>query len=138
MSKAAGNPFRMDGIEVINFSLNPPIAMEESKETFEFSIELEQKTNADKKLIIVFTSIDIKDSESKNALANLRVACGFEITAFDLVIKRNKDGQYAIPHEISIIVNRVAIATTRGILFSQLRGSYLQKSILPLLHFEMS
>jgi hypothetical protein len=129
-------PFKIHGIELISFSLQPQPAREYPKEIFEFNIQQEPKTNAEKRLIIIFTTVIIKESGQEAVLANLKVACGFEMLFFESTIKRNKEGDYIIPHELNSTITRIAIATTRGVLYSQLRGSYLQNTALPVLPIE--
>lgn len=127
--------YKINGIELLSFSIQsqPP---NEYSEIFKFNIQQEEKTNAEKKIIIIFTSITIRNFEDRETLASLHVACGFEFTDFDDVFKKNKEETYLIPHELNIAINRISIATTRGILFNELRGTYLQNSILPILYFE--
>lgn len=129
-------PFKIHGIELITFSIQPQSAREYPKDIFEFNIQQEQKTNAERRLIIVFTTITIKETGKDIFLANLQVACGFEISSFEELIKKDKEGNFLIPHDLNIAVNRIAVATTRGILYAQLRGSYLQNSTLPVLPIE--
>ena len=128
-------PFKIQGLELITFSIQPQ-PKEYSKDVFEFNIQQEQKTNADKRLIIIFTSVIIKESGKATSLANLVVACGFEIHSFENIIKRDEGGDYTIPHELNIAISRISVAITRGILYSQLRGSYLHNINLPLLPIE--
>jgi len=54
---------------------------------------------------------------------------------FDNIITKG-DGGYVIPHELNVAINRISLSTSRGILFSELRGYYLQDMILPLLPIE--
>lgn len=129
-------PYKIHGIELISFSIQPQQAREYSKDIFEFNIQQEQKTNSEKHLIIVFTTITIRDAEKDSLLANLQVACGFEIPSFESLIKKGKEENFLIPHNLNIALNRIAIATARGILYAQLRGSYLQNSTLPILPIE--
>lgn len=128
--------FKIHGIELISFSIQPQSAREYPKEIFEFNIHQEQKTNAEKKLIIVFTSINIRETGKEISLASLNVACGFEVLAFNEILRKNPQGEYLIPHDLNTSITRISIATTRGILYSQLRGSYLQNSTLPVLPIE--
>lgn len=131
-------PFKIHGIDLIAFSIQPQPAKMISKDVFEFSIRQEQKTNADKRLIIIFSFITIKESGKEVELASLQVGCGFEVASFGNVIKKNKEGDYLIPHELNIALNRISIAVSRGILYSQVRGSYLQDLTLPLVPIEYS
>lgn len=128
--------FKIHGIELISFSIQPQQAGEYRKDSFEFNIQQEQKTNVPKHLIIVFTTVTIRERGKNTLLANLEVACGFEIPSFESIIKRDKNRDFLIPHDLNVVVNRISIATTRGILYTHLRGSYLQNSILPVLPIE--
>ncbi len=128
--------FKIHGIELISFSIQPQQATAYRKDTFEFNIQQEQKTNAEKRLLIVFTTVTIKEAGKDLFLANLQVACGFEIPSFESLVKKDKNGNFLIPHDLNVAISRIAIATTRGILYTQLRGSYLQHSTLPLLSIE--
>ena len=129
-------PLRLHGIELISFSIQPKPAKDYSGEIFDFNINQELKTNDKKKLIIAFTTITIRESGKDPSLANLVVACGFEISAFERTLKKNIDGAYSIPHDLNTAISRISIATARGILYSQLRGSYLQSTTLPVLPVE--
>jgi len=129
-------PFKIHGIELISFSIQPQQYREYRKETLEFNIQQEHKTNVEKRLIIVFTTVTIRETEKDMILAQLQVACGYEISPFESLIKKDKDGDFVIPHDLNVAVSRISIATTRGILYTQLRGSYLQNSTLPVLPIE--
>lgn len=129
-------PFKLHGIELISFSVQPQPASEHAKDAFEFNINQQHKTNAEKKIIIVFVSIHIREAGKEPSLASLNIACGFEILSFDDTVKKNAKGEYVIPHDLSTTLSRISIATARGILYSQLRGSYLQNATLPILPVE--
>jgi hypothetical protein len=83
-----------------------------------------------------FTSVAIRSSGSETILASINVACGFEFPSFEKIFKKNTAGIYLIPQALNTSINRISIATARGILYSQLRGSYLQNSTLPILDIE--
>jgi hypothetical protein len=129
---------KIHGIELISFSIQPQPIKTDSKDIFDFDIRQEHKTNAEKKLLIVFTYINIRESGKEILLANLNMACGFEIPFFESIIRRNKEGDYIIPNDLNATINRISIATSRGFLSCQLRGTYLQRSTLPLLPVENS
>ncbi|MET7000096.1 hypothetical protein [Chitinophaga defluvii] len=128
--------FKIQGIELVSFSIQPQQATAFHKDALEFNIQQEQKTNAEKRLLIVFTTVTIKEAGKNSFLANLQVACGFGVPSFESLIKSDKKGNFILPHDLNIAISGIAIATTRGILYAQLRGSYLQNLILPLLPIE--
>lgn len=129
-------PFLLQGIELMSFSILPQQSHDHVNEIFQFNVQQEQKANQEKRLIIIFTTVTVADVDVNNTLANILVACGFEIPAFDDIIKRDKEDNFLIPHDLNISLNRIAIATTRGILYAQLRGSYLQDTLLPIVPIE--
>lgn len=129
-------PFKLHGIELISFSIHPQSDRDCPKGEFEFNINQEQKTNDEKKIIIVFTSVAIRTSGKEPILASISVACGFEFPFFGKIFKKNPAGIFLIPQDLSTSINRISIATARGILYSQLRGSYLQGSTIPILDIE--
>lgn len=129
-------PFSIHGIELITFSILPLPGAENINDAFEFNIQQEQKTNAEKHLVIIFTHVIIKEPGADSFLATIQVACGFEISSFETIIKKDRENNFLIPHELNVSLNRIAVATTRGILYVQLRGSYLQNTTLPIVPFE--
>ncbi len=128
--------FNIHGIELVSFSIQPQQTGEYRTDTFEFNIQQEQKTSAEKRLLIVFSTITVKEAGKDTVLASLQVACGFEIVSFESIMKKDKEGNFLIPHNFHVTTNRIAAATARGILYAQLRGSYLQNAILPVLPVE--
>lgn len=120
---------------MITFTVQPQPANALAEAAFEFNVQQEQKTNAGKRLIIVFTTVTIREPGKEALLARLQVASGFEVPHFEQLIKKEGEG-YSIPLELSGPMSSIAAATARGVLYSQLRGSYLQHSILPLLPVE--
>jgi hypothetical protein len=69
-------------------------------------------------------------------LAAITVACGFSIPSFDTVVTIPASGEYLLSDDYGAAIARIATGIVRGILYSQLRGSYLQDLILPLLPAE--
>ncbi|WP_143011430.1 hypothetical protein [Chitinophaga filiformis] len=125
----------LHGIELLSFSLSPEpsTGSKERQASYEFNVQQEQKTNVDKQMVIVFTTVTLIQSGNTLPLASATVACGFGIPMFEETLTRQTNGEYLIPADIGQAVSRAATGITRGILYSQLRGSYLQDCILPLL-----
>ena len=127
--------FHLHGIELLSFSLvpEPSSGNKEKQATYEFNVQQEQKINVERQLVIVFTTITVRQSANTPSLAIATVACGFGISSFEGALTRQANGEYLIAPGIGQAVARTAIGIARGILYSQLRGSYLQDCILPLL-----
>lgn len=129
---AEGKPFKVHGIELISFSIQPKKG-ESANNLFEFNIKQESKTNLDKFLIVVFTKITIKEAGSDLVLSHFDAVCSFKLENFENHIKKGDGDNYVIPHELNVEISRISVATCRGMLYCQLRGTYLQNIILPLL-----
>jgi len=125
----------LHGIELLSFSLSPePFAGSKEKQvSYEFNVQQQQKTNPDKQLVVVFTTVTVVPSGSTLPLATATVACGFGIPVSERTLTRQTSGEYLISADVGQAVSRAATGITRGILYSQLRGSYLQDCVLPLL-----
>ena len=50
----------------------------------------------------------------------------------DYFTKNEKENKYEVPEELEIVLKSAGISTSRGIIFSELEGTYLQGIILPL------
>ena len=129
--------FRLHGIELLSFSLTEPPVSDKSIKSFQFNFEQNQKAEREKKLIVNIVTIKINDTKSKAQLAYVKIACGFEIAAFHEVVKEGSHGEAIIDHALNINLSKIAAATARGVLFSQLKGSYLHRAMLPILPFEL-
>lgn len=127
--------FNLQGIELLSFSLlpEPSAGRGVGEVTYEFNIQQEQKTNVNKKLVIVFTTVKVMQPGSSQPLAAVTAACGFGIPSFDTTVTIQASGEYLLQDDYKAAIARTAIGVIRGMLYSLLRGSYLQDFILPLL-----
>lgn len=122
--------FKLKGLELLNVTMNQPEKPLPEPVTFHFKINLEQKINFEKKLVFVVTSIMVsheKDKESK--LGSITTSCIFEVTNLDEFV--NLKNQVSFTDETLLSLNEISISTTRGILFSQFRGTFLHQAFLP-------
>jgi hypothetical protein len=129
--------FIMQGIELIAFSVLPYSDKYPGKNGVEFSVQQELKINVEKKLLIVFTSIVIKDVSKNVSLATFEIACGYELPSFETMMKKDENGNYIIPHDLNTTIGKISLGTSRGIVFTLLKTTALQDIILPVIPFEM-
>lgn len=129
--------FVIKNIELLNKTLNlpelPDLA-EDKLPPHEFLVGLEIRVNEEDKTSAHAFEVKIVDKE-KNELvwASLRVGCIFSILNFDDIVIRKEDGQTEMPDEYINLLNTIAIGTSRGVLYSELRGTFLHHAILPIL-----
>ncbi|MBV7530667.1 hypothetical protein [Chitinophaga sp. sic0106] len=127
--------FHLQGIEILAFSFTE-YNIAADVDSIRFDIEQEQKARQEKSLIINIVSIQLLNIKSSAKLAHLKIACGFEVPSFDKAVKQGKQGEAIIDHHLNASLNRISIATARGILFSQLKGTTLHHAIMPILALE--
>ena len=125
--------YKLLNIDLISFALLPKPEKEFSKADVEFNIRQESQVDKGKELVTVFTLIYFRESGNEEFMAYIEVACIFEVKHLKKLIKKDEvaAGSY-ISNELDKSMNRIAIATARGILYSQLKGTYLHEYIMPL------
>lgn len=123
--------FRIHGIEIISLSLNqrPDEGFEGTAYNFAYAVE--NKIEPDKNLIVSFVKVDITELDKSVILGNIIVACGIEVPNLINVLPRDAENLPTIPQELDLVIRAVAISTTRGIMFSEFKGTYLHNAIFP-------
>ncbi len=119
-------------IEIIQSVLNPLPKPELKEENFFFNIQVEQKIDAANKLIQVIVHIHIQSNEVENELASLSTLCMFYIENLDALIEKGGEKMQLPDHFINTL-SSIAISTSRGIIFTLFRGTYLHRAILPII-----
>lgn len=120
-------------IEVIEFSLNQPPQPGLKSDNFLFNIEVQQRIDAEHKVVHDIIKLKVSSSEVQEVLGQLSTLCVFHIDNFEEVVKY-KDGVAVLPVEFTNQLNNIAISTTRGVMFTMFRGSYLHRAILPIVY----
>lgn len=119
-------------IELLNSSLQYPANPTTASTAFNFSIRIESKADAANKLVFVIVHVDIKTEDLSLVLGSLSLSCIYEIADFDAVIKMDAGGNLVMPEPLIETLNSQSISTTRGVMFSMFRGTFLHGAVLPL------
>ena len=77
--------------------------------------------------------ITINELDNQAKLAFFKTICLFEFPEFDAHFTKREDNNFDIPVDLEIMLKSVSISTARGVVFSELRGTYLHGAILPLI-----
>jgi hypothetical protein len=120
-------------IELLNESLKLPADSNTAITTFNFNINIESKADALNKLVFVIVHVEIKNDNQSLVLGALSVSCIFEIVNFNDIIKIEEDGKLNIPQRLIETLNIISISTTRGIMFSTFKGTFLHGAVLPII-----
>lgn len=123
--------YRLSGIHILAKNVVelsqpfPPTAI------FNFNIAVETRVQADARAVMPFVTVILTEVEKGQILASFKAVYAFQVENFVEAIKLNDQGIYAIPPELEVMIRAVAISTTRGIIYSELRGTYLHNAIMP-------
>jgi hypothetical protein len=121
--------YRFKGIEIISSSM-AVMPAEGSTGNFIFDINVEMRVQANISAVMPFVRVSIKDNQTP--AAQMVVACVFEVVDFNEHIKMNQQGQYEVPIEFQNFLIPIAISTTRGVVFSEFKGTWLHFAIMPI------
>ncbi len=126
--------FSFKGIEIVQSSLNlkPAHKLDNKDEDFIFNIEVNQKIDASNKLVFVFVRILVLLPDMKEEVGSFTSLCVFNVENFHEISKPENEQESLPPHFMNTL-SSVSISTTRGLMFTHFKGTYLHKAILPII-----
>jgi hypothetical protein len=137
MAKIENKDFNVEmqirAIELLSGSLNLPANPNTPVTNFNFNISIESRADAVNKLVFVIVHVEIKNDDHSVVLGALSVSCIFEIVNFEDVITVEADGKVNIPQRLIETLNIISISTTRGVMFSTFKGTFLHGAVLPII-----
>lgn len=137
MTKIENNDFNVEmqlkAIEILNSSMNLPAHTNTPAANFNFNISIESRTDSSKKLVFVIVHVEIKNDNLSVVLGSISASCIYEIVNFDEVIKTEADGRVNIPEKLIETLNIISLSTTRGVMFSYFKGTFLHGAVLPII-----
>ena len=125
--------FKMVDIQIIKFSINQPLEIETSLTNFNFKITPDVRIADQLHHIAAIMNIEVETMDMLHQFANMSIGYVFEIENFDEVIPLDANGLYNVPDPLVVTLLSVATSTTRGILFTYLKGTFLHNAILPII-----
>src|SRR5690606_9052069 len=97
-----------------------------------FDIKLTHDLDKENSRVKILVEITITARSSGKPLASLIVGHALEIIDMDTYIQVDDTGRVAMPEVLKDILNSISISTTRGVMCSAHRGTWLEHAILPL------
>ena len=123
---------RFKDIDILAKMLAPkPIDFDGDYYSFDFNGET--RVLAEQKVVVTLFSAVIRDKEKTEQLAHFAIACVYEIPQLEETILKDDKGVYQIPDDLDIITKSTTYSTLRGVIFAELRGTYLANAIMPLM-----
>jgi len=125
--------FQIKGIELLEINLNNPQILLNPERTYNFSINIEQRINKEEKLVIVITAVDLIHEQDKQCHASIKTSCVFLV---ENILDFDSSGSHQIdlPEHFLITLNSISLSTTRGIMFSQFKGTFMHNVFLPIVN----
>ena len=122
--------FHIKGIELLNTCLNEPQRELSDNTSFQFDIKLEHRVNLENQLIIVVTTVAV-NLEKEQLLGQVTTSCIYQIAKMDELYS-SETKELKLPDDFVITLNSISLSTTRGLMFSFFRGTYLHNAVLPI------
>ncbi len=124
--------FQIRSIELLESSLILPGKPLSESSVFEFDINLEHHiTNPEDTSFIVICNVRIMGETESELYGKIRTSCVYEIPNLSEYYFK-EDNRFTLPDQLIFSLNSIAISTTRGMMFSFYRGTFLHNAILPI------
>jgi hypothetical protein len=123
---------KLSGIELLSSSLSRPEIVAKDQTAFLFGITLMHDIAREKKLIFVIATVTIKSLEEKKDVGSISVSLIFEIENFEEVVTILDEKNFKLTEALKDVLNSISISTTRGVMFSTFKGTYLHNALLPI------
>lgn len=123
--------FQIRAIELLDSCLNAPKKQLPNNSIFQFDINLEHRLNVENKLVIVVCSVSIFSEKKEELLGQLKASCIYNVSNIDeFLVKESNELRF--PDDFVTTLNSISISTTRGMMFSFFRGTFLHNAVLPM------
>jgi hypothetical protein len=127
--------FQLASLDLLESKMYFPSKSPGEIKKFNFKVQAKNYFKKDKKSVVVFVDASITSENTANKMAVVKVGYVYDIKNFDEFINQ-KNGKTAFPADFQKLIKIVSISTTRGIIYSQFRGTFLHEAILPIIDFK--
>jgi len=125
--------FQIKGIELLEINLKHIQIPLNPERVYNFSITIEQRINNEEKLVSVITSIDVIHEQDQQCHASIKTSVIFLIGNLQDFITPNTS-QVTLPDQFIVTLNSISLSTTRGIMFSSFKGTFMHNAFLPIIN----
>jgi hypothetical protein len=123
-------------IELISKSISDPPPNLKPQEAFNFNFGADLRVDPEKKIAASISMSNIVLVSNNTEVANFKIICVFELPDFENVFSKVSDTKYDTPIELEIILKSASVSTLRGVIASEVKGTYLQGTVLPLIDMD--
>lgn len=122
--------FQIKGVELIESCINPTSNTLAPEMIFNFDINMEHRVNPENDILIVVCSVSVFSEKRDEQLGKLKAGCIYLINDLKQFVNPETKA-LELPEPVATALNSVSISTTRGLMFSMFRGTYLHNAVLP-------
>jgi hypothetical protein len=124
--------FQLKDIELFEVSVRHPKEELPDYANFKFNLKVDHEVNAETKQIRVICVVEIYLEAREDVLGRIESGYIFEVVNFDSFLDKKRK-QAVFPENFIMVLNSVAISSTRGIMYSYFKGTRLHHVILPMI-----
>ncbi len=125
--------FQIKNIELLDFALKQPDLPLSEETKYKFNINIEQKFNESEHLVAVTTTINIIREADQQMQGVISANCIYQVENLNQYANE-KTKTIQLPAQFNTTLISISLSTTRGIMFSQFRGTFLHNAILPIIN----
>lgn len=123
--------FKIEAIELLEYSLNTPNDILSPELTYKFDMGIEHKISLDLKKIFVVCSFDVKSESDEFHFAHAKISCIYNFPNVEDFLNKTSN-KVKLPDTLGVTLNSISLSTSRGVLFTLFRGTFLHHAILPI------
>jgi hypothetical protein len=124
--------FQIKAIELLDYSMVAPQQQQSGITTNQFDIKIEHRYTIEKNRVFVVCTISIYNEQKNQLLGSLKSSCMYHVENLESFFEQNTKS-LQLPDQLVITLNSIAVSTTRGLMFSQFRGTSLHNAVLPVI-----
>jgi hypothetical protein len=130
MKETENIKFQIIGIDLLDTSITAPPPIIPSAAMSQFELNVQHHIALNQNLIFVNCRVAILNHTKEITYGSLSSSCTFEFPDLQSFFDGKKIN---LPAEVVLSINSIAVSTTRGMLFSLFRGTYLHQAIMPVI-----
>jgi hypothetical protein len=135
-SKSVVPSYQLRAIELHELTINKPAPGSKPPANFNFDIRMEATVDKPQNLVINNATIKIKSGNNSEVLGSITCACIFSVANFDEVVTMKSETEAEINETFAEELNAISISTTRGVMFSEMKGTFLHYAFLPIIDIQ--
>lgn len=116
-------------IEILSSSFDATLVKIEIK-FFAFNIDTEIQFNAENKCIEAIINTEIYSEDGKTLFGSLKTEITFDVEDYLMTVPKDKK-QQPIDNTFFEMLSKIALSTTRGVMWHHFKGTFLHNAILP-------